>query len=223
MPRTAPVRTDLTFEEYLEAEEKSRDKHEFVHGQMFGLAGASDRHNRLAFRIATQLEAASQARGCTVYLLDLKVRTPDGPAYYPDVFVTFEDEEDAYVKRKPCLVVEVLSDSTEAIDRGEKLLNYQKFGSLQGYVLLSHDLPRAEVYRRVEDGWRYEVVEAGDTLRLPCVGLELPVDALYEGLSQTLLSRCIRTGKIWDGDDVALEPGAGGFTFEKRQHVDVLS
>ena len=79
-------------------------------------------------------------------------------------------------------MVEVLSGSTEAVDRGEKLLNYQKLESLQGYVLLSQDLPRAEIYRRLEDGWRYEVRETGETLMLPCVGLELPLDALYKGL-----------------------------------------
>lgn len=183
MPRAAPVRTDLTFEEYIEAEAKSRAKHEFVHGQMFGLAGASDRHNRVAGRLYARLLDA-ETGSCQTFFADMKVRTPDGTGYYPDLLVTCdEDDDDAYVKRKPCLVVEVLSDSTEAVDRGEKLLNYQKFGSLQGYVLLSQDLPRAEVYRRVEDGWRYEVVEAGETMRLPCVGLELPVDALYEGLS----------------------------------------
>ena len=182
MSRTAPVRIHLTFDEYLKVEEQSPVKHEFIHGQMFMLAGASDRHNRLAFRIAMLLEAEGQSQDCTVYLLDLKVRTPDGSTYYPDVFVTCKEDDDTYVKRLPCLVVEVLSGSTEAVDRGEKLLNYQKLGSLQGYILLSQDLPRAEIYRRLEDGWRYEVREAGETLELPCVGLELPLDILYKGL-----------------------------------------
>ena len=107
---------------------------------------------------------------------------PDGPAYYPDVFVTCEDEDDSYVKRKPCLIAEVLSPSTEAVDRGEKLLNYQKLGTLQAYVLLSQDLPRAEVYRRDGDGWRYELKEAGETLTLPCVGLKVSLDSLCKRL-----------------------------------------
>lgn len=183
MSRTAPVRTDLTFEEYSEAEEKSRDKHRFVHGQTFALAGASDRHNRIAGRLYARLLEAGTGP-CRTFVADMKVRIPDGVSYYPDVLVTCDEgDDDAYVKRYPCLVIEVLSDATEAVDRGEKLPNYQKFGSLQGYVLLSQDLPRAEVYRRAEDGWRYKVVEAGETLRLPCVGLELPLDALYQGLS----------------------------------------
>ena len=182
MSRAAPVRTGLTFDEYLKVEEQSPVKHEFVHGQMFMLAGASDRHNRLAGRLYARLLDA-ETGFCQTFFADMKVRTPDGSSYYPDLLVTCdEDDNDTYVKRLPCLVVEVLSGSTEAVDRGEKLLNYQKLGSLQGYVLLSQDLPRAEVYRRLEDGWRYEVRETGETLMLPCVGLELALDALYKGL-----------------------------------------
>lgn len=184
MIRPAPVRTDLTFEEYLRLEQTNFVKHEYVHGQMFMLAGTSDRHNRLAGRLYARLLEAEAGTGQT-FFADIKVLTPDpnGAAYYPDVLVTCdEDDDDAYVKRKPCLIAEVLSPSTEAVDRGEKLLNYQKLGTLQAYVLLSQDLPRAETYRRLEDGWRYEVREAGETLNLPCVGLELPLDTLYRGL-----------------------------------------
>ena len=182
MSRTAPVRTDLTFEEYLRVEEQSPFKHEFIHGQMFMLAGTSDRHNRIAGRLYARLLDV-EAGFCQTFFADMKVRTPEGSSYYPDVLVTCDEgDDDTYVKRLPCLVIEVLSDSTEAVDRGEKLLNYQKFASLQGYVLLSQDTPRAEVYRRLEDGWRYEVRAAGETVELPCVGLELPLDALYRGL-----------------------------------------
>lgn len=181
MSRTAPTRTDLTFEAYLRLEQESPVKHEFVHGQMFMLAGASDRHNRISGRLYAYLLDA-EAGSCQTFFADIKVRTPDGSSYYPDVLVTCEeDDDDAYVKRLPCLIIEVLSGSTEAVDRGEKLLNYQKLTSLQGYVLLSQDTPRAEIYTRLEDGWRYEVREAGETVALPCVGLELPLDALYKG------------------------------------------
>ncbi len=183
MPRAAePVKTGLTFEEYLELEHASPVKHEFVDGQMFALAGASDKHNRLAFRLATLLEADNQTENCVVYLLDLKMCTPNGVGYYPDVFVTCEEETDTYVKRKPCLIVEILSASTEAIDRGEKLHNYRTFETLQAYVLVNQGVARVEMYRREDDGtWRYEECEAGETLRLPCLGFELHVDDLYKG------------------------------------------
>lgn len=75
--------------------------------------------------------------------------------------------------------MEVLSDSTEAIDRGEKLRNYCKIETLRAYVLLSQDEPRAEVFRREADGWRYEAIEADGILKLPCVNLEPSVAELY--------------------------------------------
>ena len=179
MTRPAPVRTGVTFDEYLRLEETAAVKHEYLHGQMFMLAGTSSRHNRLAGRLYARLLEA-EAGTCQTFFADIK-RTPDpnGAAYYPDVLVTC-DEDDPYVKRRPCLIAGVLSPSTEAVDRGEKLLNYQKLGTLQAYLLLSQDLPRAEIYRRLPDGWRYELKEAGETL--PCVGLELPLDTLYEGV-----------------------------------------
>ena len=184
MTRPAPVRTDVTFDEYLRLEETNAVKHEYIHGQMFMLAGTSSRHNRLAGRLyARLLEAEAGTR--QTFFADIKVRTPDpnSAAYYPNVLVTCdEDDDDPYVKRKPCLIAEVLSPSTEVVDRGEKLLNYQKLGTLQAYVLLSQDLPRVEVYRRDGDGWRYELKEAGEMLALPCVGLEVSLNSLYKSL-----------------------------------------
>ena len=161
MTRPAPVRTDVTFDEYLRLEHDSLCKHEYVDGKMYRRPDENGRHNRVTGRTAVLLMASREKRRRNVYLLDLKVRVPDGPVYYPDVFVTCEDDDNAYIKRKPCLIAEVLSPSTEAVDRGEKLLNYQKLEALQTYVLLSQDLPRAEVYRRLADGWRYESKEAG--------------------------------------------------------------
>lgn len=130
MTRAAPVRTGLTFDEYLRLEQGNPDKHEYVHGEMFLLAGTSSRHNRLAGRLYARLLEA-EAGTCQTFFADLKVQTPgpDGAAYYPDVLVTCDDD-DPYVKRKPCLIAEVLSPSTEAVDRGEKLLNYQKLETL---------------------------------------------------------------------------------------------
>lgn len=140
MTRAAPVRTGVTFEEYLKLEQGSPVNHEFVHGEMFMLAGTSSRHNRLAGRLYARLLEA-EAGTCQTFFADIKVRTPDpnGAGYYPDVLVTCDEDDDPYVKCKPCLIAEVLSPSTEAVDRGEKLLNYQKIERLQAYVLLSQD------------------------------------------------------------------------------------
>jgi Uma2 family endonuclease len=92
-----------------------------------------------------------------------------------------QPEEDLRVVKKPCLIVEVLSDRAAEIDRGEKWLNYQTIPSLQMYVLLEQDTIRAEVFRRVEGGWFYERIESG-TLKLPCVDLEIALEDIYSRL-----------------------------------------
>ena len=90
MSRAAePIRSGLTFEEYLDLERHSPVKHEFIHGQVFVTAGASDRHNRLAGRLYARLLSA-ETGPCRTFFADMKVRTPDGVGYYPDVLVTCE-------------------------------------------------------------------------------------------------------------------------------------
>jgi Uma2 family endonuclease len=179
-----PIKTGLTFEDYLAFEETATDKHEFVEGQLFMMAGSSDKHNRIAFLLAGRLEQAAHSLGYRVFLLDIKVRTPNDVGYYPDVLVVCDDTDDhPVVKHKPCLIIEVLSDRTEATDRGEKLNNYRLIPSLQAYVLINQNVNRAEVYRRATDGtWRYEVYEDNDVLSLSCVGLEIEVASIYQNL-----------------------------------------
>jgi Uma2 family endonuclease len=87
-------------------------------------------------------------------------------------------------RRLPCFIAEVLSESTEAIDRGEKLLNYQKLESLQTYALISQDEARVEVFSRLPDGaWRYKLLEGDAMLKVPCAKLEVKVCELFQGIS----------------------------------------
>jgi Uma2 family endonuclease len=179
----APVKTGLSFDAYLVFEKTSPVKHEFIDGQLFMMAGASERHNRLAFLLAMQLEMVTQEQPCQVYLLDLLVRTPNNLAYYPDVFVVCDPSDDeTQVKRKPCLIIEILSDSTEVIDRGEKLSSYTQIDALQTYVLISQDEPKIEVYQREMQGWNYNDFRIGDTIYLPCVDHKLELESLYTKL-----------------------------------------
>jgi Uma2 family endonuclease len=178
-----PVKTGLSFDDYLVFEKTSLVKHEFVDGQLFIMAGASERHNRLAFLLAMRLEDISQAKGCQVYLLDLLVRTPNHVGYYPDVFVVCDSTDDEpHVKRKPCLIIEVLSDSTEVIDRGEKLENYTLIDTLQTYLLVNQEETKVEVYQREVEGWKYNVLRAGAMIYLPCLDLKLDLQSLYTKL-----------------------------------------
>jgi Uma2 family endonuclease len=179
-----PVKTGLTWDEYLEAETSSPVKHELVDGHLFMMAGASERHNRVALNLAALLLAESRDGSCRVFMADMKLRTPDGTGYYPDVMVVCDDEDaEPYYKRRPCLIAEILLGSTEAVDRGEKLHRYLALESLQGYLLVSQDAERAELYRRDAGGfWRYELAAGGAALALPCLDARLEVSALYAGL-----------------------------------------
>lgn len=181
MPRLEPpIKTEVSLEAFLEFEFGSEEKHELVNGQVFLMAGGTRRHNRIAVRLGSLIENASQDSSCLVAIADTLVLANNAP-YYPDVMVYCSPEDDPRIVKKPCLVVEVLSTRTAETDRGEKWLNYQTLGSLQVYVLLEQDTQRAEVFRRAEDGWRYEKIESG-VLKLPCVDLEVKLEDIYSRL-----------------------------------------
>lgn len=182
MPRPNPVR-QTTFAEFLELEAKSSVRHEFVDGFMFAMAGGTDYHNQIAINALIALRSAAESAGCSSYLTDMLLQTPGG-TYYPDVFVTCEETNDgSRLKHTACLIIEVLSDSTEALDRGDKLRHYQKLSGLKMYLLVSQQEKRVEVFQRLEDGsWRYEDKEEGQ-LRLPCINVSLELEDLYRGLS----------------------------------------
>ncbi len=186
MSRVAPKDAKrLSFEEYLELEERSGTRHEFVDGFMFAMAGGTTQHNQISNNINIRAALAARGSSCRVYIADVKVRTPDGTGFYPDVFVICdeddEDSQDNRVKRRPCFIVEVLSASTEAFDRGEKFLQYLQIPSLQAYVLVSQDRKLIEVYRRMPyETWRYEKIQETGTLELPCINLTMTLEDIYE-------------------------------------------
>jgi Uma2 family endonuclease len=130
----------------------------------------------------TPIFSAAEEAGCDVFAENMLLKAGTG-IYHPDVFVTCDEPlQGAVLKHTACLVVEVLSDATEAIDRGEKLLNYQKLPGLQAYLLVSQDKKRVEVFRRMDDGgWRYQAIEEGE-VRLPCVNVTLEIESLYRGI-----------------------------------------
>jgi Uma2 family endonuclease len=121
----------------------------------------------------------------------MKLRTPepDSHGYYPDVFVTCEtDDFNTNVKTTACFIVEVLSTSTEDVDRGEKWKNHRKLSSLQAYVLVSQKQKYVEIYKRMsDDSWRYEVLENDGTLELPCVNSLMTLDDIYEDLDLSVV------------------------------------
>jgi Uma2 family endonuclease len=172
----------VTVSEYLEFEETPTDKHEFVDGQIFAMARVSKIHNRIALNLVARALNAADELDCEVFSSDVKVQV-DEIYYYPDLIVTCEKDNDKYFSRRPCAIVEVLSDGTADIDRGEKWQNYQKLESLKTYVLLDQTQIRAEVYQRLDDdAWRYEKLELGGKLKIPCLNLEIALEDIYRGV-----------------------------------------
>ncbi|TCJ13069.1 Uma2 family endonuclease [Rubrobacter taiwanensis] len=186
MAEKATPHRPLSVEEYLALEESASVRHEYVAGETYALAGATDRHNRISLNIASRLLAAARGTPCRVYMSDMKLRASESVFYYPDVMVVCGPPEPGNpdFQRDPCLVVEVLSPSTEQIDRREKLLVYENIPSVGAYLVVSQDIRRVERHFRGEDGlWRKaDLVDVG-RFPVPCPpDTELTLDEVYEGL-----------------------------------------
>ena len=174
-------------EQYL-LDEQNRpegEKYEYVNGRIYAMAGASRNHNRTSGALFARLYNHLENTNCEVFQSDMKVGFPvkddDSRYYYPDLQVSCGDEDEAYYNRSPCLIIEVLSDSTAKTDRTEKLLSYQRIPGLQEYVLCSQDSPHIEVYRKRVD-WGVELFTAGQNFTLESVELEIAVDDIYRFL-----------------------------------------
>jgi Uma2 family endonuclease len=185
MTSSSPRRHRYTLREYLDLEEASNLKHEFLDGEIYAMAGGTPEHAALTVAVAAALLAQLQGGPCRVFSSDLRVRIlPTGLATYPDITVVCgpleRDPEGRTTVTNPTVVVEVLSESTEAFDRGEKLEHYKQAPSLRECLLVSQTEPRLEVHRREPDGrWSSHAWRAGETARLTSLNASLDLDALY--------------------------------------------
>ncbi|MFO7562644.1 MAG: Uma2 family endonuclease [Enhygromyxa sp.] len=183
----AAIAQSMSAAEYLAWEREQLDKHEFHDGEVFAMAGGSARHNMLALAVGAELRTVVAEHGCRVLSSDQRIAAEPLKRYvYPDAVVvcgemqTEPEAKDVLVN--PAVVVEVLSPSTEAYDRGVKWEAYQRLPSLTDYLLVTQTKPRVEHYRREPDGsWSYRVHEAGDTITLTNQA-QLAIDAIYEGV-----------------------------------------
>ncbi len=182
----AALSQKLSAAEFLEWESAQFEKHEFHLGEVFAMAGGSPRHNFLSGTMVAQLWTALRGKGCHVFTSDQRIATKEGERYvYPDAGATCGKQEleagTSDVLTNPKIVVEVLSKSTQAYDRGEKWDAYQRIPSLSDYLLVSQSAPQIEHFQREEDGsWRYRRLGLGDRVVLRS-GAVLSVDAVYEG------------------------------------------
>ncbi len=174
----------VTEQEYLEGEQHSELRHEYVDGQVFAMTGASDLHGLILNALAFALTPGARRKGGQLFTSDMKLRLEIGGQtifYYPDLLVSCDPQDrDRNFRRSPCLIVEVLSPSTARVDRREKLLAYQSLPSLQAYLLVEQDRRHVELYRRA-NGWRVEHYEQG-SLPIDCLDAPLALDDIYADL-----------------------------------------
>jgi Uma2 family endonuclease len=182
MPAEPALRT--SYQDYLVLERDTPSKHEYVGGMILAMAGGTPEHARLAGSIARLLGNAIEGRPCAVFSSDLRVRVVETDrATYPDLTVVCghrqfaPDDGDAIVN--PTVLVEVLSDSTEADDRGEKFAHYRRLPSLQEYVLVAQKARRIEVYRREGNRWVLTEYGPGSIVELSSIEARVAVDDVY--------------------------------------------
>jgi len=178
--------------EYLSFEAQSPTRHEYVAGEVFAMTGTTMRHNAVALNLVSTLRTHLKGSPCRAFMSDIRVRVQrQGAYYYPDIVVNCSDagqseDLDAVTITDPVLIVEVLSPSTEAIDRREKLIAYRTLPSLVEYVLVSTDRARVEVHRLDGDGKWVKIEYVGDEpVALTSVGLNVAMRSVYEDVPVT--------------------------------------
>jgi len=184
MSQTARKFTHVSPADYLAAENDGSWRHEFVNGVVYAMAGASDRHNLIRGRLAAVL-LGHAPQNCRVFSAEMKLRiksNEDERYYYPDLFVACDPgDRERYWRGSAVLVVEVLSPTTERIDRTEKFEAYKRIASLSEYGLLAQDAIELELFRRRTD-WQREFYQRDNTVTLESVGLTLSVSQLYRDI-----------------------------------------
>jgi len=174
----------LSPEEYLQLEEKSSVKHEYRLGDAYAMAGASNIHVLIAGNLYVLLRNNLRGRGCLPYISDTKIKIESiNTYYYPDIAITCDprDREFKNFLRYPCLIVEVLSETTEAFDRGDKFADYRTLESLREYVLISQNRIHIDCFRRNDSGqWVLYSYGEGDTIHLASIDFLCAIASLYE-------------------------------------------
>jgi Uma2 family endonuclease len=185
---TSDKKRSYTVEEYLALDEKSEIRHELIDGEMLAMAGTTLNHNELVDRIKDVLKLFFRPKGCNVYSESVKLEAGNGQYTYPDVILTchpFDLRGSQHSIRQPQLLVEVLSKSTAAADRGIKWRKYRKMPSLLYYMLIDQYSTTIELFSRIEqtDEWVNSVYEnLDDIVVLPRLNFEFTLKVVYDGL-----------------------------------------
>ena len=183
----------LTFQEYIKLEQENNQKYEYHNGFVVAMAGGTISHSRISGNIFGKLWSLLDEKGgtCEVFNSDTKLGFKDKQKYlYPDAMVVCGEIEESEHKNhgitNPIIIIEVLSKSTESVDRENKFSSYKEIASLEYYVLISQDKPQIEVYRKLESQdknksvWQIETIIGIDkTLSFPTLDIEIPFADIY--------------------------------------------
>jgi Uma2 family endonuclease len=180
-----------TIEEYLELERVSEQRHEYQDGEILAMAGGSPQHSFIVANVIGEVRDALKGKPCRVAESNLRVRIPRRPRYvYPDASIIcgplqFDpDDSQRQTILNPRVIIEVLSPSTEAYDRGDKFTQYRQIESFEEYILISQDRPNVESFLRQSDGaWsilNFTSLEAIANIR--CLSIEIPLTEIYAGV-----------------------------------------
>jgi Uma2 family endonuclease len=170
--------------EYLEWEEHQELKHEYIDGEVFAMTGGTIPHSLIAVNITGILKNHLRDSSCRTYSSDAKVAVSEkGPFYYPDVTVSCDERDKQAIKfiQHPCLIIEILSPSTEVYDRGEKFKSYRQIKTLKEYVLINADKINVECFRLNDRGfWELHTYEEWEELELTTANISIPMSIIYE-------------------------------------------
>ena len=176
----------FTPEEYFDWEEGQLERHELIDGEVYAMSGGTINHSEIASKFNRLLGNHLDDSGCRVLNSDARISILETTDYsYPDASVTCDDRDKLgtqYISY-PCLIVEVLSDSTEAYDRSEKFYRYRRNPSLQEYVLVSAKSISIDLYRQNDAGeWIFTQYRSGDNVELRSINFSFPIEQVYRGI-----------------------------------------
>jgi len=178
----------MTVEEYIEFEERSEIRHEFINGNLIPMPGATDDHNEICFNVTSNLKKMLGKLGFRIYSEGVKSQITSERDYtYPDVMVTNDprDLEERYIKKYPSVIFEVMSKNSRIEDSADKFIRYKNIESLQNYILVDSEKIFVEVRIKLENGeWEASTyLQSDERFSIPALGVELELSAVYEGVS----------------------------------------
>jgi Uma2 family endonuclease len=179
-----------TLEEYFELEKTSEERFEYWRGEVFCMSGVSPKHDQIESNINFHLRAKLVGRNCRVFLANMRVKVPSAPPYrYADLSALygepkFEDIGGVGALTNPALIIEILSPSTEAYDRGDKFTRYKSISSFSEYLLVAQHRPHiTQFFRQADGSWAYnEFNDLDSTVKLASLDCDLPLSEVYEGI-----------------------------------------